>query len=195
MAGINKVILVGNLGADPEVRYTQGGLAITNLRIATSENRKDRATGETRELTEWHRVVCFDRLAEIAGEYLRKGAKVYIEGSLRTSKYEKEGQTHYSTEITAREMQMLDRRAQGGGEEGAFEPRQATGGAQRAGSNTGAGMGSGGARSGGMSGGSAGADAGGMGARDGGRDSGGMGGRRDAAPAAPVEDFDDDIPF
>ena len=178
MAGINKVILVGNLGADPETRYTQAGLAITNLRIATSENRKDRTTGETRELTEWHRVVCFDRLAEIAGEYLRKGSKVYIEGSLRTSKYEKEGQTHYSTEITAREMQMLDRRPQGGGDESGQEPRQ-----------------SGGARSGGMgSSGGGNRDAGNrdMGNRDAGRDGAGAANRREAQP---VEDFDDDIPF
>ena len=116
--GINKVILVGNLGNDPEIRYSQGGAAITNISIATSETWKDKQTGQPQERTEWHRVVFFNRLAEIAGEYLRKGSKVYVEGSLRTRKWQdKEGQDRYSTEIVANEMQMLDSRGagQGGG--------------------------------------------------------------------------------
>ena len=116
--GINKVILVGNLGNDPEVRYTQAGAAITNISIATSETWKDKQTGQPQERTEWHRVVFFNRLAEIAGEYLRKGSKVYVEGSLRTRKWQdKDGQDRYTTEIVANEMQMLDSRGagQGGG--------------------------------------------------------------------------------
>jgi single-strand DNA-binding protein len=106
--GINKVILVGNLGADPETRYTASGAAITNIRIATSESWRDKQTGENQERTEWHRVVFFNRLAEIAGEYLRKGSQVYIEGSLRTRKWQDQGgQDRYTTEIVANEMQML----------------------------------------------------------------------------------------
>jgi len=109
--GVNKVILVGNLGADPETRYTASGAAITNIRIATSESWRDKQTGENQERTEWHRVVFFSRLAEIAGEYLRKGSQVYIEGSLRTNKWQgKDGQDRYTTEIIASEMQMLGAR-------------------------------------------------------------------------------------
>ena len=109
--GVNKVILVGNLGNDPEVRYSQAGAAITNISLATSESWKDKQTGQPQERTEWHRVVFFNRLAEIAGEYLRKGSKVYLEGSLRTRKWQdKEGQDKYTTEIVAGEMQMLDSR-------------------------------------------------------------------------------------
>jgi len=113
--GINKVILIGNLGRDPETRYTQNGSAVTNFSVATSENWRDRATGEQQERTEWHNVVCFQRLAEIAGEYLRKGSKVYIEGSLRTTSWEQDGQKRYRTEIMARDLQMLDSRGGGGG--------------------------------------------------------------------------------
>lgn len=113
--GVNKVILVGNLGADPDTRYSASGSAVTRVSIATSERWKDKQTGEQQERTEWHRVVFFGRLAEIAAEYLRKGSQVYIEGSLRTSSYEKEGQKHYSTDIIANEMQMLGSR-QGGGD-------------------------------------------------------------------------------
>jgi single-strand DNA-binding protein len=115
--GINKVILVGNLGNDPETRYLPDGNAVTNISIATSESWKDKNTGQQNDRTEWHRVVFFRRLAEIAGEYLKKGSKVYIEGQLRTRQYEKEGQKHYSTEIVANEMQMLDSRSDnmGGG--------------------------------------------------------------------------------
>jgi single-strand DNA-binding protein len=115
--GINKVILVGNLGADPETRYTPSGTAITNIRIATSESWKDKQTGEQQERTEWHRVEFFGRIAEIAGEYLKKGRQVYIEGKLRTDEYEKDGIKRYSTKIIADEMQMLGGR-EGGGEGG-----------------------------------------------------------------------------
>ncbi len=115
--GINKVILVGNLGADPEVRYTANGGAVANLRIATSESWKDKQTGEQQERTEWHRVVMFGRLGEIAGEYLRKGRQVYIEGKLQTRKWtDQNGQDRWNTEIVANEMQMLGgQQGQGGG--------------------------------------------------------------------------------
>lgn len=116
--GINKVILIGNLGRDPETRYTQSGSPVANLRIATSEGWRDRQTNEMQERTEWHSVVCFARLAEVAGEYLRKGSKVYIEGRLQTSSWEQDGQTRYKTEIVARDLQMLDSRGGGGGQDG-----------------------------------------------------------------------------
>jgi single-strand DNA-binding protein len=117
--GINKVILVGNLGADPDTRYMPSGKAVTNIRIATSEAWKDRQTGDQQERTEWHSVVMFDKLGEIAAEYLRKGSQVYIEGSLRTRKWQdKEGKDRYTTEIVARDMQMLGGRAGAGGGEG-----------------------------------------------------------------------------
>lgn len=112
--GINKVILIGNLGADPEVRYMPNGGAVANVSLATSESWKDKNTGEQQDKTEWHRVVFFRRLAEIVGEYLKKGSKVYIEGKLQTRKWQdKEGNDRYTTEIVANEMQMLDSR--GGG--------------------------------------------------------------------------------
>lgn len=112
--GINKVTIVGNLGQDPEVRYMPNGGAVTNISVATSETWKDKNTGEQREMTEWHRIVFYRRLAEIAGEYLRKGSKVYIEGRLQTRKWQgQDGQDRYTTEIIANEMQMLDSR--GGG--------------------------------------------------------------------------------
>jgi single-strand DNA-binding protein len=118
--GINKAILIGNLGADPETRYTASGTAVTNIRIATSETWRDRNSGETQERTEWHRVVFFARLAEIAGEYLRKGSKVYVEGRIQTRKWQgQDGQDRYTTEIVANEMQMLDSR---GGGQGGSEP-------------------------------------------------------------------------
>ncbi len=116
--GINKVILIGNLGKDPEVRYMPSGAAVANLTIATSESWKDKQTGESQERTEWHRVSMFGRLGEIAGEYLRKGSKVYIEGRLQTRKWQDQnGQDRYTTEIVANDMQMLDTRggAQTGG--------------------------------------------------------------------------------
>ncbi len=112
--GINKVILIGNLGKDPETRYMPSGGAVTNVTVATSESWKDKNTGQQQERTEWHRVVGFNRLGEIMGEYLKKGSKVYIEGSLRTRKWQgQDGQDRYTTEIVASEMQMLDSR--GGG--------------------------------------------------------------------------------
>jgi single-strand DNA-binding protein len=124
--GINKVILVGNLGADPDTRYMPSGKAVTNIRIATSDSWKDKQTGDQQERTEWHSVVMFDKLGEIAAEYLRKGSQVYIEGSLRTRKWQdKEGKDRYTTEIVAREMQMLGGRggAGGGVGGGGGEPR------------------------------------------------------------------------
>ncbi len=134
--GINKVILVGNLGADPETRYTAGGAAVTNIRLATSENWRDKQTGENQERTEWHRIVFFNRLAEIAGEYLRKGSQVYIEGKLQTRKWQDQnGQDRYTTEIVANEMQMLGgrgdeppaRSGQGGFRDNAPSSRQGAG--------------------------------------------------------------------
>jgi single-strand DNA-binding protein len=120
MASINKVILIGNLGRDPEVRYTPNGAAICNVTIATSRNWKDKTSGEKMEETEWHRVVFFDRLAEIAGEYLKKGRPVYVEGRLKTRKWtDKDGQEKYTTEIMADNMQLLGgREGGGGGDEG-----------------------------------------------------------------------------
>jgi single-strand DNA-binding protein len=122
--GVNKVILVGHLGADPETRAMPSGTTVANLRIATSESWKDRQSGEQQERTEWHRVALFGRLGEIAAEYLRKGSQVYIEGSLRTRKWQdKQGQDRYSTEIVANEMQMLGSRGGMGGAGGSSEPR------------------------------------------------------------------------
>lgn len=123
--GVNKVIIVGNLGADPEVRYLPTGGAVANISVATSDSWKDKESGQTQERTEWHRIVFFGRLAEIAGEYLRKGSKVYIEGSLRTSKWQDKttGADRYSTEIIASVMQMLDTR---GGAQGQSAPSYET---------------------------------------------------------------------
>jgi single-strand DNA-binding protein len=117
--GVNKVILIGNLGADPEVRYTQNGGAVANVRLATSDQWRDKQTGEQREATEWHRVVFFGRLGEIAGEYLKKGSKIYVEGSIRTRKWQdRDGNDKYTTEIIGGEMQMLDGRSGSGGGDG-----------------------------------------------------------------------------
>jgi single-strand DNA-binding protein len=114
--GVNKVILIGNLGADPETRSMPSGMTVANIRIATSESWKDKQSGEQKERTEWHNVAMFGRLGEIAGEYLRKGSQVYIEGSLRTRKWQdKEGRDRYTTEVIADEMQMLGGRGGGGG--------------------------------------------------------------------------------
>ena len=121
--GINKVILIGNLGADPETRAMPSGSSVANLRIATSESWRDKQTGEQQERTEWHRVALFGRLAEVAAEYLKKGSQVYIEGSLRTRKWtDKQGQERYSTEIIGNDMQMLGGRAGGGGGGGGAGP-------------------------------------------------------------------------
>ena len=118
--GINKVILVGNVGVDPDVRYLPNGNAVTTLAVATSESWKDKTTGEKQERTEWHRVVCFNRLGEIAGEYVRKGSKLYVEGSLRTRKWQdQQGQDKYTTEIIASELQMLD--SKGGGSASSYD--------------------------------------------------------------------------
>jgi single-strand DNA-binding protein len=167
MASVNKVIIVGNLGKDPETRYSPNGGAICNVRIATTRNWKDKATGEKKEETEWHSVVFYDRLAEIAGEYLKKGRSVYVEGRLKTRKWQdKEGQDRYTTEIIAQEMQLLGSRegmgGGGGGDDGGYS-RESYGG----------GGGGGGARAGGGS---------------------GAGGARKPAPTG-LGDMDDDIPF
>ncbi|MCK0538538.1 single-stranded DNA-binding protein [Alcanivorax quisquiliarum] len=168
--GINKVILIGNLGADPETRFMPSGGAVTNVNIATSESWKDKQSGQMQERTEWHRVVFFNRLAEIAGEYLKKGSKVYIEGSLRTRKWQgQDGQDRYTTEIVANEMQMLDSR--GGGGDGNY----------------------GGGYGGGQGGGFGGQDR--QGDAGGGRQSGQQGGGNQGGFSAPADDFDDDIPF
>jgi single-strand DNA-binding protein len=120
-SGINKVILVGNLGQDPEVKYTAGGAAVTTLSLATSESWKDKDTGSDQEKTEWHRVVLWRRLAEIAGEYLKKGSKVYIEGQLQTRKWEQDGQTRYTTEVVGRDMQFLDSRGSSSSDNSSYE--------------------------------------------------------------------------
>lgn len=121
--GINKVILVGNVGQDPETRYMPNGGAVTNLSIATSETWKDKNSGEQQEKTEWHRVVFYQRLAEIVAEYVKKGSKLYIEGRLQTRSWDKDGQKHYATEIIANEMQMLDGRGEGRSGDGRSEGR------------------------------------------------------------------------
>lgn len=124
MASINKVIIVGNLGADPDIKYMPSGGAVCNVSIATTDAWKDKATGEKKEKTEWHRVVFFNRLAEIVGDYLHKGSQVYVEGSLRTRKWQDQsGADRYATEIVAREMQMLGARAGGVAE----HPKDASG--------------------------------------------------------------------
>ncbi|HEY4375418.1 MAG TPA: single-stranded DNA-binding protein [Burkholderiales bacterium] len=171
MASVNKVILVGNLGKDPETRYAPSGDAITNITLATSDQWKDKATGEKKEATEWHRVVFFGRLAEIAGEYLKKGRSVYVEGRLRTRKWQdKDGQDRYTTEIVADQMQMLGNRE---------------------------GMGGGGMDEGGGGGGGRSYGGGGGGERSSGGGGGGGGGGRAPAkkPAGDFNDMDDDIPF
>lgn len=182
MASVNKVILIGNLGRDPETRYAPSGSAICNVAIATSRNWKDKASGEKREETEWHRVVFFDRLAEIAGEYLKKGRPVYVEGRLKTRKWtDKEGQERYTTEIVAEEMQLLGSREGGGGggsggDDGGFSRDFGSGGRSSA-------------RSGPAAGGQAsrGGQGGGSGGGQGRSDSGGS--------DDPFGPMDDDIPF
>jgi single-strand DNA-binding protein len=178
--GINKVILVGNLGADPETRAMPSGTTVANLRIATSESWRDKQSGEQQERTEWHRVVLFGRLGEVAAEYLKKGSQVYIEGSLRTRKWQdKQGQERYSTEIVGNDMQMLGGRGASGGGGGGGGGGTGGGGDFERGS----GGGSGGARAGRSSGG------GGDPYPDEYAQSGGAG------SGGKAEDFDDDIPF
>lgn len=130
MASVNKVIIIGNLGRDPEVRYTPSGAAVCNLRLATTRNWKNRESGERQEETEWHSVVLYDRLAEIAGEYLKKGRPVYIEGRLKTRKWQdKDGNDRYTTEIVAETMQLLGGRdSMGGGESGGMDEDMGGGG-------------------------------------------------------------------
>ena len=169
MASVNKVLLVGNLGADPESRYMPNGDAVCNVRLATTESWKDKASGEKKEITEWHRVVFYRRLAEIAGQYLKKGTPVYVEGRIRTRKWQdKDGQERYTTEIEATEMQMLGR-------------REGMGDAPREGGGGGYGGSSGGSSGGGSYGGSSGG-------------SGGSAPRKPAGNSNPG-DFEDDIPF
>ncbi|NYI18330.1 single-strand DNA-binding protein [Xanthomonas arboricola] len=177
--GINKVILVGNLGNDPDTKYTQAGMAITRVSLATTSVRKDR-DGNNQERTEWHRVVFFGKLGEIAGEYLRKGSQVYVEGELRYDKYTgQDGVEKYSTDIVANEMQMLGGRGEGGGGMGGDRPQRSQAPRQQQG---------------------------GGGGQGGGGYGGGQGGGQDYAPrrqqpaqqqsAPPMDDFaDDDIPF
>ena len=172
MAGVNKVIIVGNLGNDPEVRYSNNGAAIANISVATSDSWKDKNTGERQERTEWHRIVMFNRLGEIAGEYLKKGSKVYIEGKLQTRKWQdQQGNDRYSTEIVADQMQMLDSRGggMGGGQGGGGGFQQQGGGQNQYG--------------------------GGQQQQGSGQQFGG--GQPQQAPSqpAPATDFDDDIPF
>jgi single-strand DNA-binding protein len=176
MASVNKVIIIGNLGKDPETRYSPNGGAICNVRIATTRNWKDKNTGEKKEETEWHSVVFYDRLAEIAGEYLKKGRPVYVEGRLKTRKWQdKEGQDRYTTEIIAAEMQLLgSREGMGGGapaEDGGYS-RESYGGG---------GSGGGGGYGGGRAGGGGGA--------------GGGGARKPAPAPSDFGGMDDDIPF
>lgn len=169
--GVNKVILIGNLGVDPEVRYTANGNAVTNLSVATDESYKDRNTGQMVPRTEWHRVVMFGKVAEVAGQYLRKGSKVYIEGRLQTRKWQgQDGQDRYTTEIVVDingQMQMLDSRGGGGGGAEAGSGMAASGGAA--------------AQSGQSAGGGGYAPQGGQ--------------QQDTGMPEPVDDFDDDIPF
>ncbi|WP_348761696.1 single-stranded DNA-binding protein [uncultured Salinisphaera sp.] len=174
--GINKAIIVGNLGADPETRYTAGGTAVTNCNVATSDTWRDKTSGEMQERTEWHRIVFFARLAEVAGEYLKKGSKVYVEGRIQTRKWQgQDGQDRYTTEIVANEMQMLDSRGgQGGGMGGGGSAPFGGGQGQRSG---------GGQQGGGYGGGQGG---------------GGQGGYQQPQPASEPgfdDDLDDDIPF
>ncbi|ACR30170.1 single-stranded DNA-binding protein [Burkholderia glumae] len=186
MASVNKVILVGNLGADPEVRYLPSGDAVANIRLATTDRYKDKASGDFKEMTEWHRVAFFGRLAEIVNEYLKKGSSVYIEGRLRTRKWQgQDGQDRYSTEIVADQMQMLGGRGGSGGGGGGGDDGYGGGG-----------YGGGGGRGGDMERGGGGgrASGGGGGASRGG--SGGGGSSRPSQPAGGgLDEMDDDIPF
>jgi len=177
MASVNKVILVGNLGADPEVRYLPSGDAVANIRLATTDRYKDKASGEFKEMTEWHRIAFFGRLAEIVSEYLKKGSSVYIEGRIRTRKWQaQDGTDRYSTEIVADQMQMLGGRSGGasmGGDDGGYSREPAE---QPRGGGRGAASGGGGGARGGASG-------------------GGGGGRSNAPAGGGFDEMDDDIPF
>lgn len=174
MASVNKVILVGNLGADPETRYLPSGDAVTNIRLATTDRYKDKQSGEFKEATEWHRIAFFGKLAEIAGQYLKKGSSVYIEGRIRTRKWQDQsGQDKYSTEIVADQMQMLGARqgGSGGGDEGGYggggggSSRESLGGGSGRGQSSATSQQAAGQR------------------------------RQQQAPSNGFEDMDDDIPF
>ncbi|GAA0693424.1 single-stranded DNA-binding protein [Dyella marensis] len=200
--GINKVIIVGNLGADPETRYTSSGTAITSLRIATSEQWTDKQSGERQERTEWHRVKLFGKLAEISGEYLKKGRQVYIEGSLRTDKYtDKDGVERYSTDIIANEMQMLgggggEGGGAGGGGGGYQRSQGGGGGGQRQGGGGGGYGNRGGGGGGGDYGNRGGSDFGGGASGGGNRGGNDYGSRQSSPPPVENNSFDDDdIPF
>ena len=185
MASVNKVILVGNLGADPETRYMPSGDAVTNIRLATTDRYKDKQSGEFKEATEWHRVAFFGKLADIAGQYLRKGSSVYIEGRIRTRTWQDQsGQDKYSTEIVADQMQMLGARqgGGGGGDEGGYGGGGGGGGYSRESQGGSGGAGYGGGR------GQGGGGAGGSGGQQGGQ-------RRQQQSSNGFEDMDDDIPF
>lgn len=167
--GVNKVILVGHLGQDPEVKYMPSGGAVANVSIATSEQWTDKQTNEKRERTEWHRVVFFNRTAEVVGEYLRKGSQIYVEGKLQTRKWQDQnGQDRYTTEIVANEMQMLGGRGGQGGGDASFGGQNQSYGQQQ-----------GGGYQGGMNQ----------------QNNANQGGSRPAPAPAPADDFDDDIPF
>ena len=171
--GVNKVILIGNLGSDPEVRYTPDGVPVANFNLATSESWNDRNTGERQERTEWHRLVLWRRQAEVAGQYLKKGSKIYVEGKLQTRSWDDQsGQKRYTTEVVVFDMQMLDSRGEGGGGEGSGHAGTGSGYG-----GEGGGSGSGGSRAGG------GSDYG-----------GGRAGTQPDAPPPPGGD-DDDLPF
>ena len=174
--GINKVILVGNVGQDPETRYMPNGGAVTNITLATSETWKDKNTGENQERTEWHRITFYQRLAEIVAEYVKKGSKLYVEGSLRTRSWEQDGVKRYATEIIASEMQMLDSRGAGG-------------------SSTGGGGGGDGGERGGWQGSRGAPGPQGQGGASSGGTGGGGGGSRGQQKPVPEDSFDDDIPF
>ena len=200
--GVNKVIIVGNLGADPETRYTSSGTAITSLRIATSEQWTDKQSGERQERTEWHRVKLFGKLAEISGEYLKKGRQVYIEGSLRTDKYtDKDGVERYSTDIIANEMQMLgggggEGGGAGGGGGGYQRSQGGGGGGQRQGGGGGGYGNRGGGGGGGDYGNRGGSDFGGGASGGGNRGGNDYGSRQSSPPPVENNSFDDDdIPF
>jgi single-strand DNA-binding protein len=165
--GINKVILVGNVGKDPEVRYMPNGDAVANVSVATSETWKDKSSGEQQERTEWHRIVFYQRLAEIVAEYVKKGSKIYVEGSLRTRSWEQDGVKRYATEIIANEMQMLDGRS----EDRSSSDGDSSRATQQSGNNASSSW-QGGSRSG-----------------------GGSGRPSTQPPASDVNSFDDDIPF
>lgn len=182
MASVNKVILVGNLGAEPEVRYLPSGDAVANIRLATTDRYKDKASGEFKEMTEWHRVAFFGRLAEIVSEYLKKGSSVYIEGRIRTRKWQaQDGTDRYSTEIVADQMQMLGGRSGGGassggdmGDDGGYSREQS---APRGGGRASGGGGGGAPRA------------------SGGGGAGGGAGRSNAPAGGGFDEMDDDIPF